>query len=195
MPGSSERGYTRTARSIARSQAVASPSATVVARARSVSTSAWDTAPEYGPGRARRPPTPPLNGGHGVALPRPAPVLRRVRREPLQELRTQVLRLDHGVHHQLRGEVQNVYLLLVMRAKLLRPPLPLLRVLDRLELVVEDGVDRRLGSHHRDLRPRQRDARVRVVGRAGHREQPRPVGLADNHRNLRNGASATAEII
>ena len=59
-------------------------------------------------------------------------------------------------------------------------------VVDRLELVVVDGVDRRLRAHHRDRRARQRDAAVGLEGRAGHRVEPGAVGLAHDHRDLRH---------
>ena len=64
---------------------------------------------------------------------------------------------------------------------------PLGLVLDRLDLVVEDGVDRRLGAHHRDRGAGQGDAAVGLEGRAGHRVEAGAVGLADDHRELRHG--------
>ena len=67
------------------------------------------------------------------------------------------------------------------RAQLLGAPRALVGVLDRLQLVVEDGVDRRLRAHHRDRRGRQREARVGVERRAGHRVQAGAVGLAHDH--------------
>ena len=60
-------------------------------------------------------------------------------------------------------------------------------VLDRLDLVVEDGVDRRLRSHHRDRGAGQGDAAVRLEGRPGHRVEAGAVGLAHDHRDLRHG--------
>ena len=56
-------------------------------------------------------------------------------------------------------------------------PLALGLVLDRLDLVEEDGVDRRLGAHHRDRGGRQRDAAVGLERRArpsrrGRRRRP-----------------------
>ena len=59
-------------------------------------------------------------------------------------------------------------------------------VLDRLDLVEVDGVDRRLGPHHRDLGAGQRDAGVGLEGRARHRVEAGAVGLADDHRDLRH---------
>ncbi len=61
---------------------------------------------------------------------------------------------------------------------------------DRLQLVVVDRVDRRLRAHHRDRRARQRQAAVGVERRTGHRVQPRSVGLAHDHRDLRHGRLA-----
>ena len=60
-------------------------------------------------------------------------------------------------------------------------------VLDRLDLVVEDGVDRRLRAHHRDRGAGQGDAAVGLEGRPGHRVEAGAVGLADDHRELRHG--------
>ena len=53
-------------------------------------------------------------------------------------------------------------------------------VVDRLDLVVEDGVDRRLGPHHGDRRAGQGDAAVGLEGRPGHRVEAGAVGLADD---------------
>ncbi len=64
---------------------------------------------------------------------------------------------------------------------------PLGLVGDRLDLVVEDGVDRRLGTHHGDRGARQGDAAVGLEGRPGHRVEAGAVGLADHHRELRHG--------
>ena len=58
---------------------------------------------------------------------------------------------------------------------------------DRGDLVGVDGVDRGLGAHHRDLRGRQRERRVRLEPRAGHRVEPGAVGLADDDADLRHG--------
>ncbi len=60
-------------------------------------------------------------------------------------------------------------------------------VLDRLDLVVEDGVDRRLRAHHRDRGAGQGDAAVGLEGRAGHRVEAGAVGLAHDDRDLRHG--------
>ena len=60
-------------------------------------------------------------------------------------------------------------------------------VLDRLDLVVEDGVDRGLRPHHGDRGARQGDAAVGLEGRPRHRVEPGAVGLADDHRDLRHG--------
>src|SRR5215212_8312462 len=128
-----------------------------------------------------------LNGRDGVPLGRPAAVARGVRREAPDELASQVAGLDDRVDHELRGEVQDVDLLAVLGAQLLGAACALVIVVDRLELVVEDGVDGGLWPHHGDLRVRQRDAGVGVEGRAGHRVQPRAVGLAHDHRQLRHG--------
>ncbi len=57
---------------------------------------------------------------------------------------------------------------------------------DRLDLVEVDGVDRRLGTHHGDLRAREGDAGVGLEGRAGHRVEAGAVGLADDDRDLRH---------
>ena len=54
-------------------------------------------------------------------------------------------------------------------------------VRDLLDLVVEDGVDRGLGAHHRDRRGGQGDAAVGLECRAGHRVEPGAVGLAHHH--------------
>ena len=62
----------------------------------------------------------------------------------------------------------------------------LVLVVDRLELVVEDGVDRRLRAHHGDRGAGEREAAVGVEGGAGHRVEPGAVGLADDHRDLRD---------
>ena len=78
----------------------------------------------------------------------------------------------------------------VLRAQLLGLRRALALVVDRLQLVVEDRVDRRLRAHHRDRGARQRDAAVRVERRAGHRVEPRAVGLAHDHRDLRHGRFA-----
>ncbi len=64
---------------------------------------------------------------------------------------------------------------------------PLGLVVDRLDLVVEDGVDRRLRAHHGDRGARQGDAAVGLEGRPGHRVEARPVGLADDDGELRHG--------
>ena len=62
-----------------------------------------------------------------------------------------------------------------------------LLVVDRLELVVEDRVDRGARPHHGDLGGRQRERAVGVERRPGHRVQAGAVGLADDHRDLRHG--------
>ncbi len=66
----------------------------------------------------------------------------------------------------------------------------LVGVLDRLQLVEVDGVDRRLRAHHGDRRARQREAAVGLEGRAGHRVEPGAVGLAHDDRDLRHGRLA-----
>ena len=53
-------------------------------------------------------------------------------------------------------------------------------VLDRLDLVVEDGVDRRLRAHHGDRGAGQGDAAVGLEGGPGHRVEAGAVGLADD---------------
>ena len=59
-------------------------------------------------------------------------------------------------------------------------------VLDLLDLVEEDGVDRRLGPHHGDRSAGQGNAAVGLERRPGHRVQAGAVGLADDHRDLRH---------
>ena len=60
-------------------------------------------------------------------------------------------------------------------------------VVDRLDLVEEDRVDRRLGPHHGDRGAGQGDAAVGLERRPGHRVEAGAVGLADDHRELRHG--------
>ena len=72
-------------------------------------------------------------------------------------------------------------------ALLLHEALALARVLDRLDLVVEDGVDRGLRAHHGDLRGGQREAAVGLERRARHRVEAGAVALAHDHRDLRHG--------
>ena len=72
-------------------------------------------------------------------------------------------------------------------AQLLGPRRALGLVLDRLELVVVDGVDRGRRAHHRDRGRRQREAAVGIERRARHRVQAGAVRLADDHRDLRHG--------
>ena len=103
------------------------------------------------------------------------------------QVRAQVGRLHHRVDDELGGQVQDVDLRLVLGAQLLGAALALGGVLDRLELVVEDRVDRGLRAHHGDLGVGQRDAGVRVEGGPGHRVEAGAVGLAHDHRQLRHG--------
>ena len=63
---------------------------------------------------------------------------------------------------------------------------PLVGIFDRVDPVVEHRVHRRLGTHHRDLRGRQREARVGIERRPAHRVQARAVRLAHDHRELRH---------
>ena len=64
--------------------------------------------------------------------------------------------------------------------------LPLGLVLDRLDLVEEDRVDRRLGPITAIEALGQRDAAVGLERRARHRVEAGAVGLAHDHRDLRH---------
>src|ERR671925_686770 len=127
-----------------------------------------------------------LDRGDRIALFGPGPLARGVRREALDELGPEVTRLDHRVDDQLRGQVQDVDLLGVLRAQLLGPARSFVGVADRLQLVVEDRVDRRLRTHHGDLRVRQGEAGVGLVARPRHGVEPGAVGLPHDHRDLRD---------
>ena len=63
----------------------------------------------------------------------------------------------------------------------------LVGVLDLVDLVVEDRVDGRVGAHDRDLRAREREARVGVEGGPAHRVEAGAVRLAHDHRDLGDG--------
>ena len=82
--------------------------------------------------------------------------------------------------------MQDVDVLRVLGAQLLGPLCALLLVVDRLQLVVEDGVDRRLRPHHGDRCGGQRDAAVGLERRPSHRVEPGAVCLAHDHRDLRD---------
>ena len=74
----------------------------------------------------------------------------------------------------------------VLLALLVDEALALGGIFDLLDLVEEDRVDRRLRPHHRDLRLGERQAGVRLERGAGHRVEARAVGLANDHRELRD---------
>ena len=96
-----------------------------------------------------------------------------------------------GVDHELGGEVQDVDVARRTRSRsssVRRGALAV--VVDRLQLVVVDGVDRRLRPHHGDRGARQRDAAVGLERGPGHRVEPGAVGLAHDHRDLRHGRLA-----
>ena len=59
-------------------------------------------------------------------------------------------------------------------------------VLDVVEPVAVDRVDRRLGPHDRDLAGGEAEGRFGVVGRSRHGVDPRTVGLPDDHTLFRD---------
>jgi len=61
------------------------------------------------------------------------------------------------------------------------------RVVGRLDLLAEDDLHRALGAHHADLGARPGDDQVRLVGPAAHHVVAGAVGLAQHHRDLRDG--------
>ena len=91
------------------------------------------------------------------------------------------------VDDQLGGQVEDVDVGRVLLALGGDEGLALGLVVDRLDLVVEDGVDRRLRAHHGDRGARQGDAAVGLEGRPGHRVEAGAVGLADDHAELGDG--------
>ncbi len=122
-----------------------------------------------------------------VVLLRPLTLLALGVGEAADEIPAQLLGCDHGVDDQLGGQVQDVDVAPVFGAQLLGPRRPLVFVLDRLELVVVDRVDRRLRPHHGDRGGGERHAAVGVERGAGHRVQAGAIGLAHDHGDLRHG--------
>src|SRR5258706_5303841 len=85
----------------------------------------------------------------------------RVSAEALDQLIPEVLRLHHVVDDEVRRELVEVDVLAILVLELLALGRPLaLRKLR--QLVKEDRVDRRLRTHHRDLRRGQREHGVGV---------------------------------
>src|SRR5215470_7305419 len=101
-----------------------------------------------------------LYRGYSVPAARERAILAGRRGEPADQLRPQVLWLDDVVDDEFAGQPQYVDVSLISSPELLDLKVFLLRVGDRSELVVVNGVDRRLGPHHRDLGGRQRQRRV-----------------------------------
>ena len=95
--------------------------------------------------------------------------------------------LAHGVDDHLGGEAEQVDVGLVDADLLGDEGVALGGVVDGRDLVGEDGVDRGVGSHHGDLRRRQRERGVGVEGGAAHGVQPGAVGLAHDDAQLGHG--------
>jgi hypothetical protein len=105
--------------------------------------------------------------------------------EAPHQLLPQVVRRHHRVDDQLGCEAEDVDVLavLVLQSSDESRALILGQLLDA---VVVDGVDRRLRTHHRDLRRWQRQRCVRFERRAVHRVEPGAVRLAQHHADLRH---------